>query len=64
MRRYILKLIGAITIALLLIVLGVVNYLGEFTGQSIQMSSPMHSLNGFTSPLRNLSGLYGLINTK
>ena len=61
MRRAILKLIGAIIITLLLIILGAGMYLGEFTSQSIQMSSPLQLLSGFTSPLRNMSGLYGLI---
>ena len=61
MKRLILRLIGALVVAVLIIILGSAAYLFEFTNQSIQFDSPLQLLRSSTNPIRNMLGLYGFI---
>lgn len=55
------KVAADVVLVLLLLVIGLAAYVAAFTSHSLRLSSPLQSLSGFTHPLRNLVGWYGLI---
>jgi ABC-type Na+ efflux pump permease subunit len=55
------KLAGVAAFILLLFVLVALIYMGEFPSRSIDASRPLHAMSGFTDPIRNVIGRYGLL---
>ena len=61
MKRKVIKIISALVILLIILILGAATYVLEFTETSINLSKPLQSLGGFTNPIRNIVGVYGLV---